>query len=59
VEVHLLFPKGIPLESAHALATQIEEQISRDLPHHTEVTTHLETTEDHAEVHHRPHYEQL
>jgi cation diffusion facilitator family transporter len=59
VEVHLLFPKGIPLESAHALATQIEEEISREMPNRTEVITHLETSEDHAEVHHRPHYEQL
>ena len=59
VEVHLLFSKGIPLESAHALATQIEEQIARELPKHTEVITHLETAEDHAKVHHHPHYEQL
>jgi divalent metal cation (Fe/Co/Zn/Cd) transporter len=59
VEVHLLFRKGIPLESAHALATQIEEQISRELPQRTEVITHLETAEDHAEIHHRPHYERL
>lgn len=59
VEVHLLFPKGIPLESAHALATQIEEDIARELSHRTEVITHLETAEDHAEVHHRPHYEEL
>jgi cation diffusion facilitator family transporter len=59
VEVHLLFPKGIPLESAHALATKIEEEISEEMPNRTEVITHLETREDHAEVHHRPHYEQL
>lgn len=59
VEVHLLFRRGIPLESAHALATQIEEQIVRELPNRTEVITHLETAEDHAKVHHHPHYEQL
>ena len=59
VEVHLLFPKGIPLESAHALATRIEEEIARKLPKYTEVITHLETAEDHAKVHHHPHYEHL
>jgi len=58
VEVHLLFPQGTPLEVAHTLATEIEEQIERELPNHTEVITHLETIEDHAQVHHRPHSEQ-
>jgi divalent metal cation (Fe/Co/Zn/Cd) transporter len=59
VEVHLLFAKGIPLETAHALATRIEEEIASKLSRHTEVITHLETAEDHAKVHHHPHYEQL
>jgi cation diffusion facilitator family transporter len=56
-EVHLLFPKGIPLESAHALATRIEEQVVRDMPNAIQVTTHLESAEDHAQVHQQPHDE--
>ena len=59
VEFHLLFPKGVALESAHALATQIEEKIVKEMPSRTEVISHLETLEDHGQVHPRPHYEQL
>ena len=59
VEFHLLFPKDASLESAHALATQIEERIQQDLPMRTEVISHLETREDHQEVHHRGHFEKL
>ncbi len=59
VEFHLLFPKGIPLESAHALATRIEEQIDRELGMRAEVISHLETLEDHADIHAREHYEHL
>lgn len=59
VEFHLLFPKGIPLESAHALATRIEERIEREFGMRTEVITHLETLEDHHEVHTHGHYEHL
>lgn len=58
-EVHLLFHKGIPLESAHALATQIEEQLMRDMPNPIEVITHLESAEDHAQVHQHPHPEKI
>jgi cation diffusion facilitator family transporter len=54
-EFHLLFPKGILLESAHALATRIEEQLMADVPNPIEVITHLESAEDHAEVHNHPH----
>jgi len=59
VEFHLLFAKGIPLEMAHAQATQIEERIAREFGMRTEVITHLETLEDHHEVHTHEHYEQL
>src|SRR5438552_2821034 len=51
IEFHLLFSKGIPLEVAHSLATQIEEKITDELPINAEVTTHLETIEDHQEIH--------
>jgi cation diffusion facilitator family transporter len=57
VEFHLLFPKGSSLESAHALATQIEERIQQALSHRVEVISHLETLEDHAVAHARPHFE--
>jgi len=59
VEFHLLFAKGTPLESAHKIATSIEEGIERELPSRTEVITHLETIEDHEEVHARSHFEQM
>jgi cation diffusion facilitator family transporter len=59
VELHLLFPKGVPLQSAHAIATQIEEALVEKLPMKTEVITHLETLEDHEQTHSREHYKQL
>jgi cation diffusion facilitator family transporter len=59
VEFHLLFPKCTSLESAHALATKIEERIQRDSTMRTEVISHLETLEDHHEVHSRGHFEKF
>ncbi|MGO8791050.1 MAG: cation diffusion facilitator family transporter [Terriglobia bacterium] len=59
VEFHLLFPKDISLESAHALATKIEERIQRDSTMRTQVISHLETLEDHHEVHSRGHFEKF
>jgi divalent metal cation (Fe/Co/Zn/Cd) transporter len=59
VEFHLLFPKDTSLESAHALATKIEERIQQDSPMQTEVISHLETLEDHHEVHRRGHFEKI
>jgi cation diffusion facilitator family transporter len=59
VEFHLLFPKESSLESAHSLATKIEERIQRDSTMRTEVISHLETLEDHQEVHSRGHFEKL
>ena len=57
VEFHLLFPKDTSLEAAHGLATRIEEAIQQDSKMTTEVITHLETLEDHDEVHTRGHFE--
>lgn len=57
VEFHLLFPRATLLESAHALATRIEERIERELPLRAEVISHLETREDHRAVHTRAHHE--
>jgi len=59
VEFHLLFPKDTSLESAHSLATKIEERIQQDATMRTEVTSHLETREDHQVVHHHGHFEKL
>lgn len=51
VEVHLLFPFGLPVGEAHRLATLLEEQLPRRLSREAEVITHLEAVEDHGEVH--------
>jgi cation diffusion facilitator family transporter len=57
IELHLLFKGHTPLAEAHALATQLEEQLQNSLPVPAEIITHLESVEDHARVHHIPHYE--
>jgi cation diffusion facilitator family transporter len=51
VEFHLLFPKDTSLESAHSLATKIEERIQKDATMRTEVISHLETLAGHHDVH--------
>ncbi len=56
IEVHLLFPRLTPVSEAHALATILEERLPADLGIPAEVITHLESVEDHAEVHHQQHY---
>jgi cation diffusion facilitator family transporter len=56
IEVHLLFPYSTPLGEAHRLATLVEERLCLDLGIPAEVTTHLESVEDHSEVHHAEHY---
>ena len=56
IEVHLLFHDHIRLGEAHRLATQVEERLAADLEMPVEVTTHLESLEDHSEVHHVQHY---
>ena len=57
MELHLLFPKGILLENAHAIATQIEDRLKNNFPTRTEVITHLETLEDHADIHADRHHQ--
>jgi cation diffusion facilitator family transporter len=56
IEVHLLFPRMTSVSEAHALATVLEERLPVELGMPAEVITHLESLEDHAEVHHRQHY---
>ncbi len=56
VEVHLLFPHELSLGEAHRLATAVEERLSRAMEIPVEVVTHLESLEDHHEVHSEEHY---
>jgi cation diffusion facilitator family transporter len=56
IEVHLLFPCLTSVSEAHAMATILEERLPAELGMPAEVITHLESLEDHAEVHHQEHY---
>jgi cation diffusion facilitator family transporter len=56
IEVHLLFPHLTSVSEAHRLATILEERLPVELGTPAEVTTHLESLDDHADVHHEPHY---
>ena len=53
VEVHLLFPAGVPVEDAHSAATAIEEALQDALPVASRVLTHIEPAEAHDTAHHR------
>ncbi len=56
IEVHLLFPRLTSVSEAHRLATILEERLPAELGMPAEVTTHLESLEDHADVHRDEHY---
>lgn len=56
IEVHLLFPHATPVGEAHRLATALEERLPAELNEPAEVITHLESSEDHEDVHAREHY---
>src|ERR1035437_6116041 len=56
IEVHLLFPRLTSVSEAHRLATILEERLPSELGMPAEVMTHLESLEDHAEVHSEEHY---
>ena len=56
IEVHLLFPQVTPVGKAHRLATILEERLPQELGIPAEVMTHLESLEDHADVHTGEHY---
>ncbi len=56
VEVHLLFPQLTSVSEAHRLATIVEERLPAELGVPAEVVTHLESLEDHADVHREEHY---
>lgn len=56
IHVHLLFPRDSSLGNAHRIATAIEEELAGSLDFPAEVVTHLESLEDHAQVHRSQHY---
>jgi cation diffusion facilitator family transporter len=56
IEVHLLFPHLTPVGEAHRLATILEERLPLEIKMPAEVITHLESLEDHADVHREHHY---
>ena len=56
VEVHLLFPHATLVSEAHRLATILEERLPEELGMPAEIITHLESVEDHADVHREEHY---
>jgi len=56
IEVHLLFPNLTPVSEAHRLATILEERLPAELDMPAEVITHLESLEDHEDVHQKEHY---
>ena len=56
IEVHLLFPHLTSVHDAHRLATILEERLPTELHMPAEVITHLESLEEHADVHREEHY---
>lgn len=56
IEVHLLFPHESGVGEAHRLATILEERLPQELGKPSEVITHLESLEDHEDVHRTGHY---
>ena len=56
IEVHLLFPHATEVGEAHRLATALEERLPVELGVPAEVITHLESLEDHEQVHSTEHY---
>ncbi len=49
--VHLLFPATMSIGEAHRMATDIEDRVTREFDMPIEITTHLESVEDHADMH--------
>jgi len=56
VTVDLLFPYEMQVGEAHRRATLLEERLPELLDFQVEVSTHLESMEDHAKVHKHEHY---
>jgi len=56
IEVHLLFPHSTSVGEAHRIATLLEERFPPALGQPAELITHLESVEDHEDVHSTGHY---
>ena len=56
IEIHLLFPARTDLGEAHRLATLVEERLPAALTTPAEIITHLESEEDHEQVHREAHF---
>jgi cation diffusion facilitator family transporter len=56
IEVHLLFPHAVAVGEAHRLATALEERLPAAIGTPAEVITHLESLDDHENVHSTEHY---
>jgi len=56
VNIDLLFPFQTALGEAHRLATMLEQCLPERLEFPAEIITHLESLEDHAEIHDDQHY---
>jgi cation diffusion facilitator family transporter len=56
VDVHLLFSRDFPVGEAHRLATLIEQELPTRVKRPLEVATHLESLEDHEQVHEDEHH---
>jgi cation diffusion facilitator family transporter len=56
IEVHLLFPQEMSVGEAHRRATVLEQRLTEGLKIPAEVITHLESLEDHEQVHADEHY---
>ena len=44
-------PSAQQIGEAHRIATEIEDRIANEMRLPVEITSHLESTEDHAQVH--------
>jgi len=51
IDLHLLFPADTPIERAHRQATEIEAIIKDEVAVPATIITHLESIEEHEEVH--------
>jgi len=59
IELHLLLPFQTQLGDAHEIATKVERGLKEALEQPAEVVTHLESLEDHGQVHESSHQSKL
>ena len=53
VEVHLLFPAGVAIETAHEAATAVEDALADAIPVASRIITHVEPAAQHDTLHRR------